>query len=62
MTGRLAGVVLDCPDPQALAGFHPQLLGLPITRVDGGWVDVSDGKAVCLSFQLEPGMMPAAAV
>ena len=51
MIGRLAGVVLDCPDPQALAAFYSQLLGLPITRVDGDWVDISDGKTICLSFQ-----------
>jgi hypothetical protein len=31
MIGRLAGVVLDCPDPHALAAFYSELLGLPIT-------------------------------
>ena len=46
MIGRLAGVVLDCPDPRALAAFYSELLGLPITRVAGDWVDVRDGEAI----------------
>jgi catechol 2,3-dioxygenase-like lactoylglutathione lyase family enzyme len=58
MIGRLAGVVLDCPDPHALAAFYSELLGLPITRVDGDWVDISDGEAICLSFQLAPDHQP----
>jgi catechol 2,3-dioxygenase-like lactoylglutathione lyase family enzyme len=53
MIGRLSSVVLDCPDPQALARFYSELLGLPITRVDGDWVDISDGKTT-LSFQDAP--------
>jgi catechol-2,3-dioxygenase len=52
--GRLAGVVLDCPDPHALAGFHSQLLGLPITKVDRDWVDIGHGTTTCLSFQHAP--------
>jgi Glyoxalase-like domain len=31
MIGRLRHVVLDCPDPAALAGFYSRLLGQPIT-------------------------------
>jgi catechol 2,3-dioxygenase-like lactoylglutathione lyase family enzyme len=58
MIGQLAGVVLDCPDPQALAAFYSELLGLPITRVDGDWVDISDGKTICLSFQHAPDHQP----
>jgi catechol 2,3-dioxygenase-like lactoylglutathione lyase family enzyme len=51
MIGRLGGVVLDCPDPKALAEFYSELLGLPVTRVDADWVDISDGRTICLSFQ-----------
>ncbi|HEY1320120.1 MAG TPA: VOC family protein, partial [Streptosporangiaceae bacterium] len=29
--GRLHHVIVDCPDPAALAGFYSELLGLPIT-------------------------------
>ncbi|MEW2374525.1 VOC family protein [Micromonospora sp. NPDC047812] len=27
MTGQLRTVVIDCPDPRALAGFYSELLG-----------------------------------
>ena len=29
--GRMHHVVLDCPDPAALAAFYSALLGLPVT-------------------------------
>jgi hypothetical protein len=58
MIGRLAGVVLDCPDPQTLAAFCAGLLGLPITRADADWVDISDGETTCLSFQHAPDHQP----
>ena len=57
MIGRLSSVVLDCPDPHALAGFYSELLGLPVTRVDGGWIDISDGTTT-LSFQEAPDHVP----
>jgi catechol 2,3-dioxygenase-like lactoylglutathione lyase family enzyme len=41
-----------------LAAFYSQLLGLPITRVDGDWVDISDGKTTTLSFQHAPDHQP----
>ena len=53
MTAKLTSVVLDSPDPQALARFYSELLGLPITRVDGDWVDIGDGTTK-LSFQHAP--------
>jgi len=58
MIGRLAGVVIDCPDPHALAAFYSDLLSLPVTRVDGDWVDISDGKTICVSFQQAPDHRP----
>jgi catechol 2,3-dioxygenase-like lactoylglutathione lyase family enzyme len=54
MIGRLSSVVLDCPDPHALAEFYSELLGFPITRDDDGWIDIGDGKGTRLSFQLAP--------
>lgn len=49
-------VVLDCPDPPALAEFYSRLLGMPITYADDGWVVVSvDDRASGLAFQLAPG-------
>lgn len=53
MTAKLTSVVLDSPDPQSLARFYCELLGLPVTRVDGDWVDIGDGTTK-LSFQLAP--------
>jgi catechol 2,3-dioxygenase-like lactoylglutathione lyase family enzyme len=29
--GRLHHVIIDCPDPAALAEFYAELLGLPLT-------------------------------
>lgn len=58
MIGQLSSVVFDCPDPHALARFYSELLGLPVTRVDGDWVDIGDGQAMRLSFQHSPGHQP----
>ena len=41
MIGRLHHVVLDCPDPAALAGFYSRLLGQPVTYQSDGWVVVA---------------------
>ena len=57
MTGRLSSVVFDCSDPHRLAHFYSELLGLPVTRVDGDWVDIGDGQTR-LSFQHAPGHQP----
>ena len=37
MIGRPDTVVIDCPDPAALAEFYAELLGLPVTRRDDDW-------------------------
>jgi catechol 2,3-dioxygenase-like lactoylglutathione lyase family enzyme len=58
MIGRLASVVLDCPDPHALARFYSELLGLRVIRVDGDWVDIGDGQTRRLSFQHAPDHRP----
>lgn len=62
MIGRLSTVVLDCPDPQALAHFYSQLLGLPVTRVDGEvdgeWVDIGDSRIGRMSFQRADDYQP----
>lgn len=36
MTGRLHGVVIDCPDPDALAAFYQRLLGMVRVTDHGG--------------------------
>src|SRR5881392_4524835 len=57
MTGRISSVVFDCRDPHGLAHFYAELLGLPVTRVDGDWIDIGDGQTR-LSFQLAPDHQP----
>ncbi len=48
---RMRSVVIDCPDPKALAGFYSVLLGWEITSVEDDWVVVTDGRAERLCFQ-----------
>lgn len=48
---RMRSVVLDCPDPRALADFYRELVGGDITYADDEWVNLRDGDAVLLSFQ-----------
>jgi catechol 2,3-dioxygenase-like lactoylglutathione lyase family enzyme len=55
--GRLTSVVFDCADPHELARFYSGLLGWPVVRVDGDWVDIGDGRSR-LSFQHAPDHQP----
>ena len=51
----LSGVVLDAPDPRALADFYRHLLGWTIRTDSPTWVSlVPPGGGSALSFQLEP--------
>jgi catechol 2,3-dioxygenase-like lactoylglutathione lyase family enzyme len=57
--GRLHHLILDCPDPRALARFYSALLGLPITYDSGDFVVVSvDQQTSGLAFQLAPDHQP----
>lgn len=53
--GRLAGVTIDCHDPQKLADFWSAVLGGRVTESLPGWcrVTVADGGPV-LTFQPVP--------
>ncbi len=42
MIGRWHGLVIDCPDPQRLAEFYQQLLGMIRVQDDPGWVVIGD--------------------
>ncbi|MEV6412537.1 VOC family protein [Kribbella sp. NPDC051718] len=55
----LAGVVLDAPDPPALASFYERLLGWKIVQGDHNWVSMEgpDGSSK-LSIQREPNYQP----
>ena len=59
MIGRLHHVILDCPDPAALAAFYAELLGQPITYSSDDLVVVAaDECSSGLAFQLAPGHQP----
>ena len=59
MIGRRHHVVIDCPDPAALAGFYSELIGLPVTYSSPGWVVVAeDDTSSGFAFQLAPDHQP----
>ena len=59
MIGRIHHVVIDCPDPAALAEFYSAVLGLPVTYRSDDWVVVaSNDTSSGLAFQLAPGNIP----
>ena len=59
MIGRMHHVVIDCPDPTALAEFYAELVGLPITWHEPDWVVVArNDTSSGLAFQLAPDHRP----
>lgn len=57
--GRLHHVVIDCPDPVALAGFYTELIGMPIVYSDDEWVVISrDDTTSGIAFQRADGYQP----
>ncbi|MFD6438039.1 VOC family protein [Streptomyces venezuelae] len=54
---RLRNVVLDCPDPRALAEFYAALIGGTIEE-DGDWIDLVSPGRVKVSFQKVVGLRP----
>ncbi|MDH6220631.1 VOC family protein [Streptomyces pseudovenezuelae] len=54
---KLGAVVLDCPDPRALAGFYAEILGGTVEG-EGDWVDLKVPDGQSLSFQEAPGHVP----
>lgn len=57
--GRLHHLVIDCPDPAALAGFYSALLDLPVTYRGGDWVVVAENDTTSgLAFQLSRDHQP----
>ena len=47
---RFPGIVLDCPDPRALAEFYGTMLDWKIDTSDG-WADIRADYGQCISFQ-----------
>jgi catechol 2,3-dioxygenase-like lactoylglutathione lyase family enzyme len=57
--GRRHHVIVDCPDPLALATFYSRLLGEPVTYRDDDFAVVSTSdRASGLAFQRAPGHRP----
>jgi catechol 2,3-dioxygenase-like lactoylglutathione lyase family enzyme len=59
MLGRCHHVVIDCPDPAALAAFYSDLLGLPVTFRSPDWVVVAETATTSgFAFQRAPDHQP----
>ena len=59
MIGRMHHIVLDCPDPDALAAFYSAVLGLPVTYRSDDWVVVAANDTTSgLAFQRASGNRP----
>ncbi|MBV8933608.1 MAG: VOC family protein [Kutzneria sp.] len=58
MTGRLYNVVLDCPDPPALARFYCALLGAELVPGENDWVVIKDKTGMRIAFQRAPQHRP----
>jgi catechol 2,3-dioxygenase-like lactoylglutathione lyase family enzyme len=64
MIGRLHHLVVDCPDPAALADFWSRLLSLPVTYGSPDFVvvapnDTTSGLAFELAINWRPPSWPA---
>ncbi len=42
MGGRLHGVIIDCPDPGALAAFYERVCGMVRVQDEADWVVIGD--------------------
>ena len=51
-------VVLDTPEPRALADFYCALLGWRINREDDDWVTIRGDSGAGMAFQLAPDLVP----
>ena len=59
MIGRLHHLILDCPDPLALATFYSEPLGQPVTYRSDNFVVVAENDTTSgLAFQLAPDHQP----
>jgi catechol 2,3-dioxygenase-like lactoylglutathione lyase family enzyme len=56
MIGRMHHVIIDCPDPAALASFYSELIGQPVTYRSADFVVIAaNDRTSGLAFQLAPG-------
>ncbi|WP_328377273.1 VOC family protein [Streptomyces sp. NBC_01020] len=55
---KLGAVVLDCPDPAALAAFYAAVIGGTVESNDPEWVSLTGLPGTQLDFQRSPGFVP----
>jgi predicted enzyme related to lactoylglutathione lyase len=56
---RFPGLVIDCPDAEALARFYAALLDWSVeVDEDGSWADARSGDGQVISFQQVNGYLP----
>jgi catechol 2,3-dioxygenase-like lactoylglutathione lyase family enzyme len=63
MRVSLSEVVLETPDPAALAAFYADLLGWSVLHTDDDWISIGEpgrdpASYTRLAFQLAPGHQP----
>ncbi|MEU7695807.1 VOC family protein [Microbispora hainanensis] len=57
---RVHSVVLDCPEPKALAGFYAGLLGWEVADEDEDWIMLAGDDRTRIAFQRVPEYVPPA--
>jgi hypothetical protein len=58
MIGRVFSVVIDCPDPSALAAFYGEVTGLPRTKDRDDWVVIGEHPGWRIAFQRADDYVP----
>lgn len=58
MIGNLRSVVVDCRNPEKLAGFYQGVLGGSLHKQDETWSVLTDPTGRRLAFQLAPDYEP----
>ena len=56
---RFPGLVIDCPDPAALASFYGAMLDWKVeASADSDWAEIRADDGQCISFQQVEGYTP----
>lgn len=59
MIGKWHGLIVDCPEPSALADFYQELLGMIRVQDEDDWVVIGDAPdRPGVAFQKVPGFRP----
>lgn len=59
MIGRWQALVIDCEDPDVLAAFYEELLGMVRVQEEEGWISIGDAAdRPALAFQRVERLVP----